>query len=113
MKGAVPRASRYRRRRPRTVPLMSERDRSEVDAHNRAVYESDAVVREFTELRTLFPVEDQLFDRYVPAGVRVLDLGVGGGRTTAALRTAAATTSRSTTRRLWSEAVGRLTRRPM
>ena len=69
---------------------MTERDRSDVDAHNRAVYESDAVVREFTELRTLFPVEDHLFDRYARPGARVLDLGVGGGRTTAALRPMAA-----------------------
>ena len=70
---------------------MAEHDHSEVDAYNRAVYESDRVVQEFTELHGLFPVEEHLLSRLVTPGMRVLDLGVGGGRTTDALASQAST----------------------
>lgn len=44
-------------------------------------YQSDAVVRVYASSRQLSPVERVLFDAYVPRGARVLDLGVGAGRT--------------------------------
>src|SRR6478735_3748230 len=54
---------------------------SSIDDHNRAVYESGDIVKEFTELEGLFPCEEHFFERFVPAGKAVLDLGVGAGRT--------------------------------
>ena len=54
---------------------------SSIDDHNRAVYESRDVVKEFTELEGLFPCEEHFFVRFVPPGKALLDLGVGAGRT--------------------------------
>jgi SAM-dependent methyltransferase len=49
---------------------------------NRRSYNTDDVVAEYTEARDLIPCETMLFERYVPEGSDVLDLGVGAGRTT-------------------------------
>jgi SAM-dependent methyltransferase len=73
-----------------TVGRMPDADgRSKVDAYNQSVYERDAVVREFTEMRELFPCEEHLFGRYLSDGARVLDLGVGAGRTSGVLAASA------------------------
>ena len=52
------------------------------DASNRAVFDSDEVVRSYEEMHGLSPAETSVFDANVTAGSRVLDLGVGVGRTT-------------------------------
>jgi SAM-dependent methyltransferase len=53
---------------------------------NRAVFDSAAVVASYdTGPYELTPCEKALVERYVPAGCRVLDAGVGTGRTTPAL----------------------------
>jgi SAM-dependent methyltransferase len=59
-------------------------DRS-VTERNRDVFDDPAVVEDYAVMQGLFPCEAALFDRYVRSGDRVLDLGVGSGRTTAAL----------------------------
>jgi len=43
------------------------------------------IVRRYASKRTLFPFESYLFGKYIPNGSRILDLGVGAGRTTASL----------------------------
>lgn len=47
-----------------------------------AVYERDEIVAHYAAATDLYPVEAELFGRHVVAGERVLDLGVGAGRTT-------------------------------
>lgn len=48
-------------------------------------YQSADVVAYYAGLSGLQPVEDYLFHKWLPAGGALLDLGVGGGRTTPAL----------------------------
>lgn len=48
-------------------------------------YESDSVVDLYDRLRFLVPEEEEFFRAYVPPGKRVLDIGVGAGRTTPVL----------------------------
>lgn len=57
-----------------------------VDDRNRHLYEQSDVVEEFAARDALFPCERVLIDTYVAPGADVLDVGVGGGRTTSALR---------------------------
>lgn len=45
-------------------------------------YESDEVVSYYEQLKDLQPCEAYLFSKYVRPGLAMLDLGVGGGRTT-------------------------------
>jgi ubiquinone/menaquinone biosynthesis C-methylase UbiE len=51
-------------------------------ALNAEVYNQPTVVRHYASLDSLTACERMLFDRYIDAGMSVLDLGVGGGRTT-------------------------------
>lgn len=50
--------------------------------NNLSRYNDPAVVRHYETLGALFPVETALVARHVSAGSSLLDLGVGGGRTT-------------------------------
>src|SRR5690348_337316 len=45
-------------------------------------YESFAVVSYYAKRRQLSPCEEYLFNRYLQPGMSILDMGVGGGRTT-------------------------------
>lgn len=51
-------------------------------APNLKTYQRDDVVNYYTELRGLQKSEAYLFGKYIASGAAVLDLGVGGGRTT-------------------------------
>jgi ubiquinone/menaquinone biosynthesis C-methylase UbiE len=55
--------------------------------HNREVYERRPVAGRYASRSDLQPAEAAILRRYAPevAGGRILDLGVGGGRTTASL----------------------------
>lgn len=53
-----------------------------VDRPNRSVFDAPGVVADYEGSVHLTPCETILFDRHVPPGARVLDLGVGTGRTT-------------------------------
>ncbi|HUM04115.1 MAG TPA: class I SAM-dependent methyltransferase [Terriglobales bacterium] len=50
-----------------------------------SVHNTPEVASYYAAMRFISPCEKLLFDRYIPAGAAVLDLGVGGGRTTAYL----------------------------
>lgn len=52
------------------------------DGSNLRVYNQPAVAAHYAALDYLTPCEQFLFEKYIPAGADVLDLGVGGGRTT-------------------------------
>ena len=52
------------------------------EASNLRVYNSDEVVSHYAELDNLAPCERFLIDTYLEPGMDVVDLGVGGGRTT-------------------------------
>lgn len=52
---------------------------------NHQKYQSAEVVSYYTGLKGLQPAEDHLFHHWLNEGSEVLDLGVGGGRTTPAL----------------------------
>ena len=54
-------------------------------ARNSAIYNQPEVVSHYSALQYLTPCEEYLFDRYIKPGSAVLDLGVGGGRTTSFL----------------------------
>lgn len=58
----------------------------EIGIHNRDRFDRPEVVREYAVATGLTPAEAALFDRYVAPGSRVLDLGVGAGRTTSWLQ---------------------------
>ncbi len=49
---------------------------------NLATYERPDVVAFYDGLAELQPCEERVFSEYIPRGRRILDLGVGGGRTT-------------------------------
>jgi len=49
---------------------------------NIPIYNSPAVAEYYAELNYLTPCERLLFDAYLRPGMAILDLGVGGGRTT-------------------------------
>jgi len=52
---------------------------------NRRRYEAQEVAAHYAALDYLTPCEQLLFETYVPMGSAILDLGVGGGRTTSFL----------------------------
>jgi SAM-dependent methyltransferase len=54
-------------------------------ATNLQTYDAPAVAAHYATLDYLTPCERVLFEIYIPAGSAILDLGVGGGRTTAYL----------------------------
>ena len=51
-------------------------------ASNLQTYQSEEVASHYATLDYLTPCEQLLFDAFIESGERVLDLGVGGGRTT-------------------------------
>jgi len=50
-----------------------------------SVHNTPDVASYYAAMRFISPCEKLLFDKYIPAGSAILDLGVGGGRTTAYL----------------------------
>lgn len=61
---------------------------ADLGSENREIFDLPASVDQYeryAERQGLTPCEEHLFDRFVPVGARVLDVGVGTGRTTAAL----------------------------
>jgi ubiquinone/menaquinone biosynthesis C-methylase UbiE len=60
---------------------MSKRHQS-ASASNLQVYNNSEVASHYAVLNYLTPCEQFLFDLYIKPGAAVLDLGVGGGRTT-------------------------------
>ena len=57
---------------------------------NIPIYNAPAVAEYYAALNYLTPCERLLFDAYLRPGMAILDLGVGGGRTTAYLSSTAA-----------------------
>jgi len=49
---------------------------------NLALYSNERVVSYYEKLSGLQPAEQYLFDKYIPGGSNVVDIGVGAGRTT-------------------------------
>ena len=60
------------------IPDMSPRD----DAANLGVYSTAEVVAHYAGLDYLTTCEQVLFEKYLHPGMSIMDLGVGGGRTT-------------------------------
>ena len=56
-----------------------------MSAANLEVYNRRDVAAHYAELNYLTPCEQRLFDEYIVPGMAILDLGVGGGRTTSYL----------------------------
>lgn len=54
----------------------------DIGTHNRERFDDPAVVADYARTGELTAAERLLFDRHVPPGARVLDLGCGTGRTT-------------------------------
>jgi SAM-dependent methyltransferase len=52
---------------------------------NLRTYSDPAVVAAYTKMEELQPCEELIFQRWIQPGSAVLDLGIGGGRTTGAL----------------------------
>ena len=57
--------------------------------HNVRLFDQEDIVADYEALTGLTPSEQRLFDRYIPPGSDVLDLGVGAGRTVDPLRSRA------------------------
>jgi SAM-dependent methyltransferase len=57
-------------------------DVDEIGEHNRQQFDASEVVADYVQMEGLTPCEQDLFDRRISAGTRILDLGVGAGRTT-------------------------------
>jgi SAM-dependent methyltransferase len=55
---------------------------TDASARNRSTFATAEVVASYAELTDLTPCERMVFERHVPRGADVLDLGVGTGRTT-------------------------------
>ena len=54
-------------------------------ATNLQIYDAPEVAAHYATLDYLTPCERVLFETYIPEGSAILDLGVGGGRTTSYL----------------------------
>lgn len=54
--------------------------------HNARLFDSSDIVADYEALAGLTPCERTLFERHIPTGSDVLDLGVGAGRTVEPLR---------------------------
>lgn len=54
----------------------------EIGAHNRDQFDATESVQQYERMEGLTPCELDLFERRIPSGTRILDLGVGAGRTT-------------------------------
>ena len=64
------------------MPLRAEAAQVEPKAANLLVYRNSEVVSHYASLDYLTPCERFLFDAYLRPGTAILDIGVGGGRTT-------------------------------
>ncbi|MBD1870951.1 class I SAM-dependent methyltransferase [Cyanobacteria bacterium FACHB-471] len=55
-----------------------------LDENNRKLYKARSIVQHYTQLRMLQPAEQTVLDRFQNqwSSIRMLDIGVGGGRTT-------------------------------
>jgi ubiquinone/menaquinone biosynthesis C-methylase UbiE len=63
-----------------------QRDMADRDLEsNRQIYERQDIAAHYAAMEYLTPCEHLLFESYIPQGSAILDLGVGGGRTTAYL----------------------------
>ncbi len=62
--------------------LHSDPDTGSRSTDNQQTYSRDDVVDHYVRASELMPAERYLFPKYVQAGLAVLDVGVGGGRTT-------------------------------
>lgn len=58
----------------------------QIGAHNREQFDATDVVEDYVQMSGLTPTETAIFDGHIPSGARILDLGVGAGRTTPWLR---------------------------
>jgi ubiquinone/menaquinone biosynthesis C-methylase UbiE len=67
------------------MPMRAQAARVESKVANLEVYRNPEVVSHYASLQYLTPCEQYLFDRHVTSGMAVLDIGVGGGRTSAYL----------------------------
>lgn len=54
----------------------------EIGAHNREQFDAPTSVQHYEQLQGLTPCEAELFPAHISAGARIVDLGVGAGRTT-------------------------------
>ena len=68
-----------------TDPVAEQNRLRSEGTNNRQIYGAAPIVAHYASLEDITPCERFLFESSIPVGARVLDLGVGGGRTTAYL----------------------------